>query len=113
MQGMTLRGCGPVFLNDVKEADMQDRKFAGIFPYLVSPVDEDGTVREEVLRALVDHLIDFGVHGLVPLGSTGEFFYLDWEQRKRIVEIVLDETAGRVPVIPGVASGSVDRKSVV
>ena len=105
---MTRCGCGPVFLNDVKEADMQDRKFAGIFPYLVSPVDEDGAVREKVLRELVDHLIDSGVHGLVPLGSTGEFFYLDWEQRKRIVEIVLDEAAGRVPVIPGVASGAVN-----
>lgn len=87
---------------------MQEKKFAGIFPYLVSPVNEDGSIREKVLRSLTDHLIGEGVHGLVPLGSTGEFFYLDWEQRRSIVEIVLDEAAGRVPVIPGVASASVN-----
>jgi len=84
-----------------------DKKFEGIFPYLVSPVNEDGSVREQVLRDLVEYLISCGVHGLVPLGSTGEFFYLNLEQRKEIVKIVIDQTAGRVPVIAGVAAGSV------
>lgn len=83
-----------------------DFKFEGIFPYLVSPVNEDGSIREKSLRRLVDHLIDCGVHGLTSLGSTGEFFYLDWDQRKEIVSIVLDQTAGRVPVISGVAAAS-------
>ena len=87
---------------------VEEKRFAGIYPYLVSPVEEDGTVKEEVLRRLVSHLIDCGVHGLVPLGSTGEFFYLDWDQRRKIVEIVLDEAKGRVPVIPGVASSSIN-----
>ena len=85
---------------------MSFSSFAGIFPYIVSPVDPEGTIRERVLRDLVNYLVNAGVHGITPLGSTGEFYYLSWEQKKRIVEIVLDEVNGRVPVTPGVASSS-------
>ena len=81
--------------------------FRGVFPYLVSPVNADGTVKEDVLRDLVEHLIKKGVHGLTPLGSTGEFAYLTWHQRKRIVEVVVDATAGRVPVVAGVCHASI------
>lgn len=76
----------------------------GVFPYLVSPVDEDGRVKDEVLTRLVLHLIGAGVHGLTPLGSTGEFAYLSWAQRRRVVEVTLDAAAGRVPVVAGVAA---------
>lgn len=82
------------------------KDFEGIFPYIVSPVGPDGEILEEPLRRLVSHLIGCGVHGLTPLGSTGEFYYLTWEQKRRIVEIVLDETSGRVPVIAGVTSSN-------
>ena len=75
------------------------QEFHGVFPYLVSPMAPDGTVLEAELRRLVDHLIASGVHGLTPLGSTGEFAYLDAAQRRRIVEIVVSQTAGRVPVV--------------
>jgi len=79
--------------------------FHGIFPYLVSPIDaSSGRVRERVLRDLVEHLIRCGVHGLAPLGSTGEFAYLSFEQRSEIVRIVIDAAAGRVPVLAGVAA---------
>ena len=78
--------------------------FHGVFPYLVSPIGPDGRVLEAELRRLVEHLIASGVHGLTPLGSTGEFAYLDWTQRQRIVEIVVETTCGRVPVIAGVAA---------
>lgn len=80
--------------------------FCGVFPYLVSPMNLDGSVREVVLRDLVEHLIQKGVHGLTPLGSTGEFPYLTWEQRKKVVEIVVDATKGRVPVVAGVCHAS-------
>lgn len=80
--------------------------FCGVFPYLVSPIDGDGTVKEGVLRDLVEHLIAKGVHGLTPLGSTGEFPYLTWRQRKKIVEIVIDATNKRVPVVAGVSHAS-------
>ncbi len=81
--------------------------FHGIFPYLVSPLDDtSGQVRERVLRELVEHLIQCGVHGLSPLGSTGEFAYLTVEQRGEIVRIVMDAAAKRVPVLAGVAAFS-------
>lgn len=78
--------------------------FHGVFPYLVSPIGPDGRVLEAELRRLVEHLIASGVHGLTPLGSTGEFAYLDWPQRRRIVEIAVEQNRGRVPVIAGVAA---------
>ncbi len=80
--------------------------FHGVFPYLVSPVNADGSIREETLKKLVEHLIQKGVHGLTPLGSTGELSYLTWAQRKQIVEIVVESAKGRVPVVAGVSHAS-------
>jgi 4-hydroxy-tetrahydrodipicolinate synthase len=78
--------------------------FHGVFPYLVSPIDDAGRVKAGVLARLVDDLIAAGVHGLTPLGSTGEFAYLDNEQRAEIVRATVEAAAGRVPVVAGVAS---------
>jgi 4-hydroxy-tetrahydrodipicolinate synthase len=78
----------------------------GVFPYLVSPVDTDGRVKTDVLSRLADDLIAAGVHGLTPLGSTGEFAYLSNEQRTAIVRTTIEAAAGRVPVVAGVASTS-------
>ena len=58
-----------------KGSGMKDG-FHGVFPYLVSPVDARGKVKAPVLAKLVKRLIKAGVHGLTPLGSTGEFAYL-------------------------------------
>lgn len=80
------------------------KAFHGVFPYLVSPIDESGIVKKDVLIKLCDDLIDSGVHGLTPLGSTGEFAYLSWEQRCMMVEVVIAATRGRVPVVAGVAA---------
>jgi 4-hydroxy-tetrahydrodipicolinate synthase len=79
-------------------------EFHGVFPYLVSPVDATGRVKHEVLGQLCEHLIAAGVHGLTPLGSTGEFAYLDRAQKRRVVEVTLEAAAGRVPVVAGVAA---------
>ncbi len=76
----------------------------GVFPYLVSPIDDEGRVMRDVLARLVDHLVEAGVHGLTPLGSTGEFAYLDAAQRLEVVEVVVEAARGRVPVIAGVAA---------
>lgn len=86
---------------------MSDHSFHGVFPYLVSPVGPSGEISEEVLTRLCDDLIKAGVHGLTPLGSTGEFAYLSWPQRRRIVEVVLAAAAGRVPVVAGVAATTI------
>lgn len=86
---------------------MAHDEFSGVFPYLVSPVDEHGQVKEAVLTRLVNDLIDAGVHGLTALGSTGEFAYLNREQRHRIVEVVVHATRRRVPVVAGVAATTI------
>jgi dihydrodipicolinate synthase/N-acetylneuraminate lyase len=86
---------------------MTDSEFHGVFPYLVSPIDSAGHVMAEVLARLCDDLIGAGVHGLTPLGSTGEFAYLSWAQRRRVVEVVLNAAHGRVPVVAGVASTTI------
>jgi 4-hydroxy-tetrahydrodipicolinate synthase len=81
--------------------------FHGVFPYLVSPVTPSGEIMDEVLARLCDDLIAAGVHGLTPLGSTGEFAYLTWPQRRRVVETVVKAARGRVPVVAGVASTTI------
>jgi len=86
---------------------MSGESFHGVFPYLVSPIRASGEVDAEVLARLCDDLIAAGVHGLTPLGSTGEFAYLSWAQRRRIVEVVVDAAHGRVPVVAGVASTTI------
>ena len=80
--------------------------FHGVFPYLVSPVDADGRIRTDVLGHLCDDLIKSGVHGLTPLGSTGEFAYLNNAQRLAVVQTTIEAARGRVPVVAGVASTS-------
>ncbi len=78
--------------------------FSGVFPYLVSPIDARGEVDAPVLTRLCEDLIEAGVHGLAPLGSTGEFAYLNTEQRQRVVEVTVQAARGRVPVVAGVAA---------
>ncbi|MGB8622793.1 MAG: dihydrodipicolinate synthase family protein, partial [Paracoccaceae bacterium] len=83
---------------------MDAENLHGVIPYLATPLDAEGSIDREALARLCDHLIAEGVHGLSPLGSTGEFAYLDFAQREAVVETVVNAAAGRVPVIPGVAS---------
>jgi len=60
---------------------MAEKEFSGIFPYLVTPLDESGNLKEDVLRDLVNHLISKEVHGLTPLGSTAEGAYFPCKMR--------------------------------
>ncbi|MGC1828308.1 MAG: dihydrodipicolinate synthase family protein, partial [Pseudolabrys sp.] len=78
--------------------------FHGVFPYLVSPIDAQGKILTDVLGTLVSDLIKAGVHGLTPLGSTGEFAYLNRAQREAVVRATVEAAGKRVPVIAGVAS---------
>lgn len=79
-------------------------EFHGVFPYLVSPIDGAGRIRTDVLGRLANDLIRAGVHGLTPLGSTGEFPYLNRDQRAAVVRATVEAAGKRVPVIAGVAS---------
>ncbi|WP_432974455.1 dihydrodipicolinate synthase family protein [Dactylosporangium sp. CA-233914] len=75
--------------------------FEGIIPAIVTPFTADGTaVNDDVLRQVVRFQLDAGVGGLIPCGSTGEFFSLTHDERKHVVETVVAETNGAVPVLP-------------
>src|ERR1700675_3062075 len=78
--------------------------FHGVFSYLVSPIDKNGRILTGVLGKLASDLIKARVHGLTPLGSTGEFAYLNRAQREAVVQATIEAAGKRVPVIAGVAS---------
>lgn len=82
-------------------------KLQGIFTPILVPLDDQGQINEAELRRFVSWLIERGVHGLYPNGSTGEFTRLTAAERRRIVHIVADETAGRVPILAGAAEANV------
>ena len=79
----------------------ETRRFAGVLPVLVTPLLEDETVDETGLRALVRRVLSADVQGLVVLGSAGEFAALTDGQKRRVISIVVNEVAGKVPVIAG------------
>jgi len=82
-------------------------RITGIFTPHMVPLGASGTINEEELRRYVDWLIARGVHGLYPNGSTGEFIRFTSEERRRIVKIVCEQAAGRVPVLAGAAEPNV------
>ena len=79
----------------------------GVFVPHVTPFDENEEIDESALRELVNHFINAGLNGLVSLGSNGEFPYLSFEEKLKVVETVLDEANGRVPVIAGATENSI------
>jgi 4-hydroxy-tetrahydrodipicolinate synthase len=79
--------------------------FKGSLVALITPF-KDGAVDENAFRKLVDWQIDEGTHGLVPVGTTGESPTLSHEEHKRVVELCVEQTKGRVPVIAGCGSNS-------
>ncbi len=84
----------------------QDEKLRGIFTPNVVPLDERSEINEDETRRYVDWLIDRGVHGLYPNGSTGEFTRFTAEERRRIIAIIAEHTAGRVPILAGAAEAN-------
>jgi len=82
------------------------KNIKGIIPALITPFKEDGAIYESALRNLVDYLIESGIGGFYLTGSTGEGFLMNAEERKKVVEIVIEQTAKRVPVIVHV--GTID-----
>jgi 4-hydroxy-tetrahydrodipicolinate synthase len=76
----------------------------GVIPPIVTPVDDEERVDEAGLRRVVDHVIAGGVHGILALGSNGEFYGLDREEQERAVTITIDQARGRVPVYMGIGA---------
>lgn len=85
----------------------QKTPLRGIFTPNLVLLDQAGEINEPELRQYIDWLIEKGVHGLYPNGSTGEFTRFTATERRRIVAIVADQTAGRVPILAGAAEANV------
>jgi dihydrodipicolinate synthase/N-acetylneuraminate lyase len=83
-------------------------RLKGIFTPNIVPLDARGEIHEAEFRRYTDWLIDRGVHGLYPNGSTGEFTRFTPEERRRIVAIMADQTRGRVPILAGAAEANVN-----
>jgi dihydrodipicolinate synthase/N-acetylneuraminate lyase len=82
-------------------------KLEGIFTPTLVPLDDRGQINEPELRRFISWLIERGVHGVYPNGSTGEFTRFTAEERRRIVEVVADQAGGRVPILAGAAEANV------
>ena len=80
----------------------------GTITAIITPFDTDGSIDEKALRQLVNFQIDSGISGLVPCGTTGESPTLSHEEHKRVIDIVIEETNGRVPIIAGTGSNSTE-----
>jgi 4-hydroxy-tetrahydrodipicolinate synthase len=86
---------------------MTDPLFSGVLPALVTPF-RDGAVDEDAFVRLVERQIAGGVHGLVPVGTTGETATLSHDEHRRVVELCVQTAAGRVPVIAGAGSNATE-----
>ena len=86
---------------------MAQARLQGIFTPNLIPYTADGGINESELRRYADWLIERGVHGLYPNGSTGEFTRFTPEERRRIVAILADQVRGRVPILAGAAEANV------
>ncbi len=80
--------------------------FRGVFAALVTPMNRNEEVDHPKLARFARYLIEQGVHGLIPLGSTGEYYALNASEREQVLRTTLEAAAGRVPVLAGTNAGS-------
>lgn len=90
----------------MKTPSKRSSGFHGVFAALVTPMTRDEQLDLERLGSFTDYLIGSGVHGLVPLGSTGEYYALSSAEREQVLRQTLEAAAGRVPVVAGTNAGS-------
>jgi 4-hydroxy-tetrahydrodipicolinate synthase len=76
----------------------------GVITPIVTPIDTEEKVIDQSLRQIIEHVIVGGVHGILSMGSNGEFFGLDQEEQQRAVAITVDQVRGRVPVYMGIGA---------
>jgi 4-hydroxy-tetrahydrodipicolinate synthase len=87
------------------------KSFRGTYTVMITPFDADGEVDVKALGDLTEWQIRQGIHGLIPLGSTGEFLSLSEEEKRLVADTVIQRAAGRVPVLIG--TGAEDTRDVV
>lgn len=80
---------------------MKNVAIKGIIPPIITPFHEDESINYQELRNQVNRMIGAGVHALFPFGTNGEGYILNAEEKKRILEVVVEETNGRMPVYAG------------
>lgn len=90
---------------------MKHVELKGIIPPIITPMHEDESVNYEELRNQVKRLTDGGVHGLFPFGTNGEGYILTGDEKRKILETVLDEVNGRIPVYAG--TGCISTKETI
>lgn len=83
-----------------------NRAFRGVYTAIITPFTQSGNVDEESLQRIIDDQIENGIDGLVPCGTTGESPTLSHEEHDRVIELTVEYTRGRVPVIAGTGSNS-------
>jgi dihydrodipicolinate synthase/N-acetylneuraminate lyase len=88
---------------------MTQPRIQGIYTPNIVPFNDDHTINEGELRRLTSWLIEKGIHGLYPNGSTGEFIRLSFEDRLRVVKIMAHENRGRIPILAGAAESNSDQ----
>ncbi|NQU24407.1 MAG: dihydrodipicolinate synthase family protein, partial [Candidatus Nealsonbacteria bacterium] len=81
-------------------------EFRGVYTAMVTPMTPDEEIDFATLETFVNYLIDQGVHGLIPLGSTGEYYALSPQEREAVIKATLAAAAGRVPVLAGANAGA-------
>lgn len=81
---------------------------SGVIPPLLTPLTDDRNIDEAGFRRITRHVLDAGVHGVFVMGSSGEFPFFDREDRRRAIEIVVDEVAGKVPVFAGISDSGTE-----
>jgi 4-hydroxy-tetrahydrodipicolinate synthase len=84
----------------------KDNEFKGVFTALVTPMAKQSQIDLRTLSNFVEYQIQQGVHGLIPLGSTGEFYALSSQERRDVLKTTIDIAAGRVPILAGTNAGS-------
>lgn len=76
----------------------------GVCSAFYTPINDDFTINEKVVREMVEFQIEQGLDGIFPVSTAGEFLHLSLEQCEELMEMVVDQVAGRVPVVPGVSA---------
>lgn len=90
---------------------MKSVELKGIIVPILTPMNEDETINVEELRRQVDRMINSGIHGIFPCGTNGEGYILSTDEKRLVIETVVDQAAGRVPVYAG--SGAISTKETI
>ena len=101
-----LRGLGSVWAVAQQGRIWVMERFKGVLVAIATPMDASGRLDEPAFRGHVDALIDAGVHGIVPGGSTGEVMTLDADEYQRLIALAVEQVAGRVSVVAGCSANA-------